>query len=196
MSVRTAKSVGKNFELQVQHDLLKIFSKKHFVIEKDVHLDIGIQVDFLVKDEFGIIEVVEAKGGDHPIRKDGGARRTDNVKKAIANASLYKGIFPNSRFVVYFSYKPALSFHRDTVLWANEMNRFTNLDNKLKYDFLLNIIRAQKRPYSKWHKKAQSSDLSVVKEYYGYSDAKAEEALKILSDDQITAMKKQLYKGD
>jgi hypothetical protein len=107
MSVRTAKSVGKNFELQVQHDLLKIFSKKHFVIEKDVHLDIvGIQVDFLVKDEFGIIEVVEAKGGDHPIRKDGGARRTDNVKKAIANASLYKGIFPNSRFVVYFSYKP------------------------------------------------------------------------------------------
>jgi hypothetical protein len=38
--------------------------------------------------------------------------------------------------------------------------------------------------------------LSVVKEYYGYSDAKAEEALKILSDDQIAAMKKQLYKGD
>jgi hypothetical protein len=38
--------------------------------------------------------------------------------------------------------------------------------------------------------------LSVVKEYYGYSDAKAEEALKILSPSQITAMKKQLYKGD
>ena len=90
----------------------------------------------------------------------------------------------------------ALSYHRDTVLFANEMNRFTTLDNKLKYDFLINIVRAQKRPYSKWHKKAQSSDLNVVKEYYGYSDAKAEEALKILSDDQITAMKKQLYKGD
>ena len=95
-----------------------------------------------------------------------------------------------------FMVNRALSFHRDTVLWANEMNRFTNLDNKLKYDFLLNIIRAQKRPYSKWHKKAQSSDLNVVKEYYGYSDAKAEEACKVLSDDQITAMKKQLYKGD
>ena len=95
-----------------------------------------------------------------------------------------------------FMVNRALSFHRDTVLWANEMNKFTNLDNKLKYDFLLNIIRAQKRQYSKWHKKAQSRDLDIVKEYYGYSDAKAEEALKILSDDQIAAMKKQLYKGD
>jgi len=95
-----------------------------------------------------------------------------------------------------FMVNRALSYHRDTVLLANEMNRFTALDNKLKYDFLLNTIRAQKRQYSKWHKKAQSSDLNAVKEYYGYSDAKAEETLKILSDRQITAIKKQLYKGD
>ena len=95
-----------------------------------------------------------------------------------------------------FMVNRALSYHRDTVLLANEMNRFTSLDNKLKYDFLLNIVRASKRPYSKWHKKASNSDLSAVKEYYGYSDAKAEEALKILSDDQIAELKKQLYKGD
>ena len=95
-----------------------------------------------------------------------------------------------------FMVNRALSYHRDTVLWANEMNKCPNLDNKLKYDFLLNIIRAQKRPFSKWHKKAQIRDLDVIKEYYGYSDAKAEEAMKILSDDQITAIKKQLYKGD
>jgi len=95
-----------------------------------------------------------------------------------------------------FMVNRALSFHRDTVLFANEMNRFPNLDNKLKYDFLINIVRASKRPYSKWHKKAKSSDLDIVKEYYGYSDAKATEALKILSDDQITAIKEQLYKGD
>lgn len=95
-----------------------------------------------------------------------------------------------------FMVNRALSYHRDTVLLANEMNQYTSLDNKLKYDFLINIVRASKRRYSKWHKKALSSDLSVVKEYYGYSEAKAEEALKILSDDQITEIKKQLYKGD
>ena len=90
----------------------------------------------------------------------------------------------------------ALSYHRDTALIANEMNRYPNLDNKLKYDFLLNIVRAQKRPFTKWHKKAQSDDIEAIKEYYGYSDAKAVEALKILNDSHIAMIKEQLYKGD
>jgi len=98
------------------------------------------------------------------------------------------------------SYSPfmvnrALSYHRDTTLLANEMNLYPSTDKKLQYDFLLNIVRSSKRPYSKWFKKAKSSDLDTIKEYYGYSDAKAVEALKILSNDQIAAMKKQLYKG-
>ena len=98
------------------------------------------------------------------------------------------------------SYSPfmvnrALSYHRDTALLANQMNLYPSTDKKLQYDFLLNIVRASKRPYSKWYKKAKSSDLDTVKEYYGYSDSKAVEALKVLSEDQIAAMKKQLYKG-
>jgi hypothetical protein len=95
-----------------------------------------------------------------------------------------------------FMVNRALSYYRDTVLFANVMNQYPNLDKRLQYNFYKYIIRAQKRPYSKWHKKASNSDLSAVKEYYGYSDAKAAEALKILSDDQITEIKKQLYKGD
>ena len=60
------------------------------------------------------------------------------------------------------SYSPfmvnrALSYHKDTVLYANEMNSYPNLDKKLQYDFYINIIRASKRPYSKWHKKASIS---------------------------------------
>jgi len=98
------------------------------------------------------------------------------------------------------SYSPfmvnrALSYHRDTALIANQMNLYPSTDKKLQYDFLLNIVRASKRPYSKWYKKAKSSDLETIKEYYGYSDSKAVEALKVLSEDQISAMKKQLYKG-
>lgn len=95
-----------------------------------------------------------------------------------------------------FMVNRALSFYKDTAVIANEMNKYPNLDKKLQADFLLNIVRAYKRPYGKWHKKASSSDLETVKEYYGYSDAKASEALKILSDDQVTELKKQLYKGD
>ena len=94
-----------------------------------------------------------------------------------------------------FMVNRALSYHRDTALLANQMNLYPSTDKKLQYDFLLNIVRASKRPYSKWYKKAKSSDLDTVKEYYGYSDAKAVEALKVLSEDQIAAMKKQLIKG-
>ena len=95
-----------------------------------------------------------------------------------------------------FMVNRALSYHRDTVLLANEMNKYPSLDKKLQADFLLNIVRAQKRPYSKWFKKGADDDLNAVKEYYGYSDSKAYEALKILDDVQIAMIKKQLYKGD
>ena len=95
-----------------------------------------------------------------------------------------------------FMVNRGLSYHRDTVLLANEMNKYPNLDKKLQYDFLLNIVRAQKRSHSKWFKKGADDDLNAVKEYYGYSDSKAYEALKILDDAQIAMIKKQLYKGD
>ena len=49
-------------------------------------------------------------------RKDGGARRTDNVKKALANGSLYKGMYPESRFAVYFSYAPTMNSDSDKMI--------------------------------------------------------------------------------
>ena len=38
-------------------------------------------------------------------------------------------------------------------------------------------------------------DLEVIKEYYGYSNQKAKEALNLLSDDQIENIKLGLKKG-
>ena len=90
----------------------------------------------------------------------------------------------------------ALSQFSDTVLLANAMNYYPNLDNKLKYDFLLNTVKPYRRPFSKWAKKVEPVDLAVVKEYYGYSDAKALEALRILTPDQIDSLKKELDKGE
>lgn len=95
-----------------------------------------------------------------------------------------------------FMVNRALSYHVDTAPLANLLNQYPNLDHKLQYDFLLNIVRSQKRPYSKWFKKGENDDLNAIKEYYGYTDSKAYEALKILDDAQITMIKKQLYKGD
>ena len=87
-----------------------------------------------------------------------------------------------------------LSYFPDTVLAANAMNRNHHLDNRLQFDFFINIIRKRKR-FSKWYKPETISDLEVVKKYYGYSNEKARQALTLLSPDQITIIKNKVSKG-
>jgi hypothetical protein len=80
-------------------------------------------------------------------------------------------------------------------MYANEMNKLPNLDGLLQYHYLLNTVRSQKRPFQKWQKRETIENLDAVKEYYGYSNEKAKEALSILSDGQIEEIKKNLNKG-
>jgi hypothetical protein len=96
-------------------------------------------------------------------------------------------------------YKPfltnkAFSYYPDTIAHANAMNLNHFLDNKMQYDYLLNSIRPSKR-FAKWVKKQDSNDLEVVKEYYGYGNAKAYQALDILSSEQLETIKEKLEKG-
>lgn len=88
----------------------------------------------------------------------------------------------------------SLSYFNDTVLMANEMNVNHHLDNRLQFDFLLNIVRKKKR-FSKWAKPETVSDVEVVKEYYGYSNEKAKSALSLLTTEQIDELKKKVFKG-
>jgi hypothetical protein len=88
----------------------------------------------------------------------------------------------------------ALSYHQDTIAYANQMNVNYHVDNKLQFEFLLNIVRARKR-FAKWEKKDKNGDLSIVKEYFGYSDSKAYQALTILSEQQLSMIRKKLEKG-
>lgn len=90
----------------------------------------------------------------------------------------------------------ALANYMDVVMYANVMNMNYHLDKKLQYDYFINSIRAMKRPYAKWFKAQESDDLKTIKLFFGYSDAKAKEALKILSDDQINEIRKITTIGD
>ena len=93
----------------------------------------------------------------------------------------------------YIVNKCLAAFH-DTVLFANEMNVYPHLDKKLQYDFFINSINPRKR-FSPWAKKQSIKYLDVVKEYYGYNDDKALQALRILSNDQLDHIKKLVDKG-
>jgi hypothetical protein len=93
-----------------------------------------------------------------------------------------------------FMVNRGLSYFQDTIIIANEMNRQHQLDSKLQYQFLINMIRKRKR-FSKWAKAQKESDIDAVKEYYGYSNEKARQALTLLSPDQITIIKNKVSKG-
>ena len=87
-----------------------------------------------------------------------------------------------------------LSYFPDTVLAANEMNRCHHVDNRLQFDFFINIIRKRKR-FSKWYKPETVSDLEAVKKYYGYSNEKARQVLTLLNTDQINELKRKVTTG-
>ena len=93
-----------------------------------------------------------------------------------------------------FMVNRGLSYFPDTVVIANEMNKHHQIDNKLQYHFFINMIRKRKR-FSKWAKANKESDIDAVKEYYGYSNEKARQALTLLSPDQITIIKNKVSKG-
>ena len=88
----------------------------------------------------------------------------------------------------------ALSYHIDTVLYANEMNLRSHVDNLLQHDYLINSIRPGKR-FSKWAKPVNNAELEDVMEFYGYGREKALQALKLLTPDQITMIHERLDKG-
>ena len=89
----------------------------------------------------------------------------------------------------------SLSYHKDCIIYANEMNRRHFLDKKLQNHFLINTIRSHKRPFAKWVKSDKSEDIECVKLVYGLSDSKAREALRLLSDEQIQKLKEKTNTG-
>jgi hypothetical protein len=89
----------------------------------------------------------------------------------------------------------SLSYHMDCIAFANEMNRRHYLDNKMQFDFLLNTVRSKKRPFAKWAKTEKNDDLACIKEIYGFSDSKALDALRLLSDEQIQQLKEKTETG-
>lgn len=87
-----------------------------------------------------------------------------------------------------------LSAEIDCIMFANEMNIYHHLDKDMQYSFYLHSIRKRKR-FSPWLKKSKIEDLECVKKYYGYSNEKAIQALKILTKKQLQFIRDRLETG-
>jgi len=93
-----------------------------------------------------------------------------------------------------FRTNTVLSNHVDTVLYANEMNMYPYVNDKMHYDYMFNSIRAKKR-FFKRKKQVNHQNVSLVSEYYKYNRKKALEAIQILTDEQLETIKEKLEKG-
>lgn len=113
---------------------------------------------------------------------------TVGKKNLIVDDETEKGYIP---FIV----NRGISYHRDCILQSNEMNMRPSISRKMQNDFFLNIIRSYRRPYIKWTKPEISNDLEYVKLYFGFSGTKAMEALRILSKEDLSFIKKETDKG-
>lgn len=94
-----------------------------------------------------------------------------------------------------FMVNRALSYHSDCIFLSNLMNLNHGLDSELQFQYYLNTVRSMKRDFKPWQKAEISKDLECIKEYFGYSNEKAKQALRVLTVEQITLIKERTNKG-
>ena len=85
---------------------------------------------------------------------------------------------------VPFVINRSLSYFPDTILYANQVNHYNQLDNKIQFDYLRLSLRPRKR-FSKWIKSQEEDDLQLIKDHYNYSNERATEVLRVLTPNQI-----------
>ena len=93
-----------------------------------------------------------------------------------------------------FIINKCLSGQMDSLMYANEMNKYSSLNKRLQYDFYINSLRKRKR-FSPWLRKDKIKNIEAVRSYYGFSTAKAEQALNILSNEQLDYIYEKLNTG-
>lgn len=96
---------------------------------------------------------------------------------------------------VPFVVNKSLSSHIDVLYHVCEMNSNCHLDKKLQYDYLFHSIKKYKRSYKKWLKYEESPEISLIREYYGYSSQKAKQIYSLLCQEDIEFIKNTLNKG-
>ena len=105
---------------------------------------------------------------------------------------------PNDRIsekgYVPFLANKSLSYFSDSVMLANEINRYHFLDKRPQYEFYLNSLQRAKR-FAKWIKNEDSDKIALICKAYSCSAKEAKLYLPLLSDTQIRQIQEQQQTG-
>lgn len=100
----------------------------------------------------------------------------------------------DERYYAAFVVNKSLSYFRETVLIANEMNCKAHLDNKLQFDFLRLVVPKKKR-FSKWDKSEVTDDLQLLIDVYGYDLDKAKSVIDMFPAEELAKLRQRMYRG-
>ena len=78
----------------------------------------------------------------------------------------------------------AFSQRQDTVIFANEMNKYHGLSERSQFDFYFYGL-PKKSYFSKWAKASKDESLDAICKYYNCSSKEAKSYLKVLTQSQI-----------
>lgn len=89
-----------------------------------------------------------------------------------------------------FMVNRALSQHADTIMYANEMNKYPFIDKLLQHDFYFEIVSARKR-YGKWAKSGNESEevINLIIRHYKVNRIHAKQYLDLMTDADIQTLK-------
>lgn len=90
------------------------------------------------------------------------------------------------RYIVNLKYSMGV----DTILIANELNLRASINNKAHYDFCYYAVPYKKYRFDTWAKRPKQEDVEALMTFYNLSETKAKSALKLISDEDMKAIKK------
>jgi hypothetical protein len=111
---------------------------------------------------------------------------SDNKKNLLEDGTLLASDYRKWAFSV----NRLLSKHIDCIFYVSEMNSLTNLDPVMQYEYLLHAIRARRRRGDKRIEPKKDLEFIAVRDFFCYSRAKTETALRTLTKDQIKVIVK------
>ena len=122
-----------------------------------------------------------------------------DIFKIINNINTETKNILDSKEVSVSDYLPfmvnrALSYHNDTILYANEMNINNYLAKDMQYNYLFNSIKKRKR-FSKWHKADEDNQIDLIVKEYKVNNQKAIQIKKLLTEEQMNILKKKYNIG-
>jgi len=89
----------------------------------------------------------------------------------------------------------SLSYHKDAILFSNEMNRLPDLPHHMQFDFYRFALRPRKR-FAKWSKQEEaSSDIKLIQKAFDYSREKAEQVYDLFDKKQLKEMRRLFDEG-